>query len=38
VQVLWRRERASRPRSEPAFWHELLTYGASPDEFIPLPL
>jgi 3-hydroxybutyryl-CoA dehydratase len=38
VQVLWRRERVSRQPAEPVFWHELLTYGASPDEFIPLPL
>jgi 3-hydroxybutyryl-CoA dehydratase len=30
VQVLWRRERR--------FWHEPVTGGVSPDEFIPLPL
>jgi 3-hydroxybutyryl-CoA dehydratase len=38
VQVLWRRDDAVERRSRPAFWHELVAYGASADEFVPLPL
>ncbi|HYM54865.1 MAG TPA: MaoC/PaaZ C-terminal domain-containing protein [Solirubrobacteraceae bacterium] len=38
VQVLWRRDDAVAERSQPAFWHELVAHGASPGEFIPLPL
>jgi acyl dehydratase len=44
VQVVWRRDaealrgvRAGE-RAGRGFWHEPITGGASPDEFIPLPL
>jgi 3-hydroxybutyryl-CoA dehydratase len=38
VQVLWRRDGAGRERAAPAFWHHAISHGASPGEFIPLPL
>jgi acyl-CoA thioesterase FadM len=38
VQVLWAKAHAVQERSADAFWHELVSYGASPDEFTPLPL
>jgi len=38
VQVLWRGDGVAAERAGLAFWHEPITAGASPGEFIPVPL
>jgi 3-hydroxybutyryl-CoA dehydratase len=38
VQVLWRRDGVAREQAAPASWYEPIAGGASPGEFVPLPL
>jgi len=38
VQVVWRRDEMAGAHAPGTFWHEPVTAGASPGEFIPLPL
>jgi len=38
VAVLWRRAGAAADEREATFWHDPITAGARPGEFIPLPL
>jgi acyl dehydratase len=38
VEVLWRRGSAADERADQLAWHEALTQGTPPGEFIPVPL
>jgi acyl dehydratase len=38
VDVLWRREGSRAQGAVEAFWHEEITAGSGPGEFVPVPL
>jgi 3-hydroxybutyryl-CoA dehydratase len=38
VEVLWRRADAAHEREGPMYWHDPVTQGTSPSEFVPVPL